>query len=187
MRARDNPFAVHRVLKLRYRLSEPGWDELLVRLERLHYRAAIVGPEGSGKTTLLEELAQRLAARGLRVRLATLRHRQRRLGAALATSLCCGLGARQLVLVDGAQELARLAWLGLRRRTRRAAGLVVTSHRPGLLPTLVECSTDPALLAALVTELGERPQDPGPEELHRRHRGNLRLALRELYDLYAGR
>jgi hypothetical protein len=92
-------------------------------------------------------------------------------------------------VVDGAQELSRPAWAWLRRRSRAAAGLVVTSHRPGLLPTLVECTTDPVLLGELIRQLVAegRPEDPPPEALHRRHRGNLRLALRELYDLYAGR
>jgi hypothetical protein len=192
MRARDNPFAVHRVLRLRYRLSEAGWTELLVRLERLRWRAAIVGPEGSGKTTLLEDLAARLAPRGFRVRLATLRRGQRRLGATLAASLLGDLGPGDLVLLDGAQELALPAWLRLRHRARAAGGLVVTSHRPGLLPTLIECATDPSLLADLVGELvkdgqAPAPPRPPPEELHRRHHGNLRLALRELYDVDAGR
>jgi hypothetical protein len=68
MRARDNPFAVRRVLKLRYRLSESGWDELLARLERLDHRAAIVGAEGSGKTTpaALGREARRRSALGAR-------------------------------------------------------------------------------------------------------------------------
>ena len=69
MRARDNPYAAHRVLKVRYRLTESQWQELLARLDELGYRAAIVGPQGSGKTTLLEDLAERLSARGFRIRL----------------------------------------------------------------------------------------------------------------------
>jgi len=54
LRAADNPFAVHRVLRERYRLSETEWTRLLGRLERLGWRGAIVGPNGSGKTTLLD-------------------------------------------------------------------------------------------------------------------------------------
>ena len=63
-RACDNPFAVHRVLRERYRLSAVQWQALLARLERLGWRAAIVGPHGSGKTTLLEDLAGRLEGQG---------------------------------------------------------------------------------------------------------------------------
>jgi hypothetical protein len=189
MRARDNPFAVHRVLRLRYRLDEAGWQALLTRLECLEWRAAIVGPEGSGKTTLLEDLAQRLVARHWRIRLVTLRRDQRRLDPTQAASLCTRLSPLDVVMVDGAQELSRLAWRRLRRRTRAAGGLLVTSHRPDLLPTLVECATDPSLLGELVRALvgDTQPQDPRPEDLHRRHRGNIRLALRELYDLHAAR
>src|SRR5688500_16201828 len=67
LRARDNPFAVHRVLAERYRLDEAGWTRLEARLAALDNRGAIVGPHGSGKTTLLEDLADRLERRGERV------------------------------------------------------------------------------------------------------------------------
>jgi hypothetical protein len=73
----------------------------------------------------------------------------------------------------------------LRLRTRRAGGLVITSHRPGLLATLFECETTPELLAGIVRELAGDGVDAG--ELHARHAGNVRNALRELYDRWAGR
>jgi hypothetical protein len=69
MRARDNLFSADRVLQVRYRLEGITWEELLRRLERLGYRAAIAGEEGTGKTTLLEELGARLEARQGRARL----------------------------------------------------------------------------------------------------------------------
>src|SRR6185436_15582003 len=72
MRAADNPFAVRRVLAIRYRLSGETWEGLLERLAALRYRAAIVGPHGRGKTTLLEDLAPRLEALGFRTRTVTL-------------------------------------------------------------------------------------------------------------------
>ena len=73
----------------------------------------------------------------------------------------------------------------MRFRTRRAGGLVITSHRPGLLPTLFECETSPELLAGIVGELAGSEVEAG--ELWARHRGNVRDALRELYDQWAGR
>jgi hypothetical protein len=73
----------------------------------------------------------------------------------------------------------------VRLRTRRAGGLVITSHRPGLLPTLFECTTSPELLAEIVGELSGADLEAG--ELYERHRGNVRDALRELYDRWAGR
>lgn len=191
MRARDNPFASDRVLAVRYRLSGTTWEELLARLEALRHRAALVGPEGAGKTTLLEDLAPRLEARGLRVHLVQLREGERRLPVG-DRALPRRLGPRDLVLLDGADALTRPAWLALRLRTRAAGGLVVTSHRPGLLPTLHRCATTPELLAGIVRDLlGGEEAGPGPQELsarmYARHGGNLRDALRELYDDWATR
>jgi hypothetical protein len=192
LRARDNPFSTDRVLAVRYRLPEAGWDELLARLAGLRYRAALVGPQGAGKTTLLEDLAPRLAARGFRAHLVRLREGERRLPAG-ERALPGRLGPRDLVLLDGADALVRPAWLALRLRTRAAGGLVVTSHRPGLLPTLHECATSPGLLAGIVRDLLDAGAGAAPcrrealDGLFSRHGGNLRDALRELYDVWAAR
>lgn len=178
MRARDNPFASDRVEKLRCRLPEGWtWDRLLDRLAALRYRAALVGPHGHGKTTLLEELAPRLAARGFRVRTVTLRQEERRMD----WQRLRGLDEDDVLFLDGAELLGRFAWLRVRFHCRQAGGLIVTSHRPGLLPTLLECRTTPELLADLVQELtGEELET---EELFVRHGGNLRLVFWEMYDL----
>lgn len=177
MRARDNPFASDRVERLRYRLPEGlTWDALLERLADLRHRAALVGPHGHGKTTLLEELAPRLTARGFRVRTVTLRQEERRVD----WKRLRGLGADEVLFLDGAELLGRLAWLRVRLFCRRAGGLIVTSHRPGLLPTLLECDTTPELLAGLVRELTGEELETG--ELFVRHGGNLRLVFWEMYD-----
>lgn len=174
MRARDNPFRSGRVEKLRYRLPQGlTWDDLLDRLAALRHRAAIVGPHGRGKTTLLEELAVRLAKEGFRVRTVTLRQEERRVGRILR------LGADEILLLDGAELLGRLAWLRVRFACRHAAGLIVTSHRPGLLPTLLECETTPELLAELVMELTGKALETS--DVFVRHEGNLRLAFWDLY------
>ena len=183
MLPRENPFAVQRVLAVRYRLSGTSWDELLERLAALRFRAALVGPHGHGKTTLLEDLGARLAGRGFRVRAVTLHEGDRRLAAAQRRELFKELTASDLLLLDGAEQLGRLAWLEVRTRARGAGGLVVTSHRPGLLPTLHECRTTPELLKGIVGELLR--EEIAVEELFARHEGNVRGALRELYDRYA--
>jgi hypothetical protein len=190
MRARDNPFAVQRVLAVRSRLARVTWEELLDRLAAFGFRAALVGPHGHGKTTLLEDLAPRLEDRGFRLRSATLRARDRRLTAAQEETLFADLAGRDLLLVDGAEQLGRLSWLRLRRKSRAAGGLVITSHHAGLLPTLHECRTTPELLAGIVRDLlGSEAEGMSPEteELWLRHRGNVRDALRELYDVWAAR
>ena len=100
------------------------------------------------------------------------------------------LGPGDCLLLDGAELLGRLAWLRLRQQTRTAGGFVITTHTPGLLPTLITCETTPGLLGGIVLDLLGSEADglrPTPEELFDRHRGNLRDALRQLYDLYAGR
>ncbi|MBW8877438.1 MAG: hypothetical protein JF614_20935 [Acidobacteria bacterium] len=189
MRARDNPFAAQCVQAIPYRLSGSTWEKLLDRLAALRCRAALVGPHGRGKTTLLEELARRLDERGLRTRRIVLREGDRRLSGAQRETLFRSLTARDVLLVDGAEQFGRLAWLEVRTRSRAAGGLVITSHRPGLLPTLYECRTTPELLAGIVADLVGREEAgrlPPAEDLLVRHGGNVRDALRDLYDFCAG-
>ncbi len=153
----------------------------------MRYRAAIVGPHGRGKTTLLEDLAPRLAALGLAIRTITLNEAHPRLDGR-DRELLRRLGPRDCLLLDGAERLGRLAWLRLRRQTRTAGGLVITAHTPGLLPALITCETTPHLLDGIVRDLLGPEADglrPTAEELFARHRGNLRDALRQLYDVYA--
>jgi hypothetical protein len=98
------------------------------------------------------------------------------------------LGARDVILFDGAEQLGRIGWARFERRARAAGGLVVTSHRAGLLPSLVETSTTPELLDRLVEQiLGDRASEVRPLTplLFAKHGGNLRDAMRELYDHYA--
>jgi len=131
-----------------YRLSATGWEDLIGRLAALRFRAALVGLHGRGKTTLLEELARRLAQRGFRIRTILLHEGDRRLSPVHRKTLFRGLTIKDkdLLFVDGAEQLSRLSWLEILVRSRAAGGLVITSHRPGLLPTLHECRTSPDLL-----------------------------------------
>jgi hypothetical protein len=186
MRAADNPFAVQKVLKIRYRLSEPAWEGLLKHLAALRYRAAIVGPHGRGKTTLLEDLAPRLEALGFRIRSVTLHTGDRRPSREQRQVLFHRLSPEDLLCVDGAEQLGRISWLALLARSQGAGGLLITSHRPGLLPTLLSCETSPELLEGIVRELvGPEADGVQIRELFARHGGNLRGALREMYDVWA--
>ena len=178
MLARENPFRVERVHRIRYRFEngDPGWGQLLSRLEVLRRRGAIVGEKGRGKTTLLEELARRLEARGERVVL-------RRVTAERPRVRLAGIAPGSFVLVDGADLLSRVRWVGVLWATRRAGGLVVTSHREGLLPTLHRAETSAELLAGIVAEI-DGSLSP-PPDLFERSSGDVRAALRELYDVAA--
>jgi energy-coupling factor transporter ATP-binding protein EcfA2 len=188
MKARDNPFAVERIHTIRYRPLDTTFEQILARLHELNYRAALIGPEGSGKTTLLEDLQRLLEQKGFQTNLVFVNDTARFDGPA-CRRLLSGLTRDQIVLLDGADLIRRSDWSLLKHHTiTHVGGLIITSHRPGLLPTLIECSTSPSLLREIVDEL--QPQGhPIPTEpldsLYVRHNGNLRACLRELYDLGA--
>ena len=188
MKARENPFRTERVHRVRYRFLGGTWDSLMARLAELGYRAAVVGPDGSGKTTLLEDLAPRLAALGFRARRLFLNDEAHAFPKDFRKRFFADLGGNDIILFDGADLLGPLAWSRFKRRARAAAGLVITSHRPGPLPTLIRCETTPELLDDVVAEiLGANPRPPDtPRGLFQKHKGNVRDALRELYDIYAG-
>ena len=188
MKARDNPFRTDRVLRVRFKLPGISWTQLMSRLTELNYRAAIVGPHGSGKTTLLEDLERRLIDRRFQPKRLRLDEDHRFFDRSFLNAFLADLSQRDIILFDGAEQMSRLARRWFLFRTRAARGLIVTSHRPGLLPTLIECRTTPALLGEILDEVLDedapcvRAKAP---ELFRRHRGNLRDALRECYDLCA--
>jgi len=183
MRPRDNPFRSDLTDALAYRPQGTSWEAILTRLEALDYRAAIVGPHGSGKTTLLEELGRMLECRGIPTLYLRVDDR-------CPCSVVAALKAvdGQVVLLDGADLLGGLAWALVRMRARRARGLVITTHRPGRLPTLVECSTSPGLLRELLRQLVPRRASrlaPLAEELFGTSNGNLRSVFHTLYHVCA--
>jgi hypothetical protein len=188
MIARDNPFSTDRVHRIRYRMAETAWDGLLERLEETRRRGEIVGPEGSGKTTLLEDLGKRLERHSFRVILRRFDPLRPDRTGRTAREIAGDLTYDTVVLYDGADSLGRIAWWALLHATRDSAGLVATTHRAGLLPTLMECTTSPELAEDLVRQLVGDEADrlrPLTRRLFELRQGNLREILRDLYDLYA--
>lgn len=191
MRPCDNPFRVGRLEALPFQPQGTDWAALEGRLHELGLRASIVGPEGSGKTTLLRELSRRLEASGWRTRRMQLTLDRRRFTLADAEALTRGAGPRDVILFDGAGHLSLPRWWAFRRMARRAGGVIITAHRGRRLPVLLRTRTDAALLEELVASLlGEAKPAPvrAPGDLaalYRRHGGNIREALRDLYDHYA--
>lgn len=175
MRPAENPYRVTRIHALRYRFVDGSREELWRRLEGQSLRGALVGPEGSGKSTLLRELGEELRTRGFAVRALQLRVEE-----PVPWDLLRGVGERDAVLLDGSEQLGFGARLRLRWMTRRAGALLITAHAETWLPAVLRTRTTPALLEALASEL-----EDGVEvgDLWSRHSGNVREALRTLYDL----
>jgi ABC-type cobalamin/Fe3+-siderophores transport system ATPase subunit len=185
MKPHENPFRAERIDSLAYRLEGETWESLLARLAALRFRAAIIGPHGSGKSTLLDSIAPHLRERGYilhRVRLST---SSRNLSSEQWRQLR-EFGEREILMLDGLEQLTFLQWQRLVRETRSAGGLIATSHRAGRLPTLWKCRTSAELLQRLIAELQQNCATPhttsDAKVLFARHCGNVRDALRELYD-----
>lgn len=185
MRPSDNPFASRRIDTLAFRFRESGLDELLSGLSVNRGRGAVVGPHGTGKTTLVDALAEHLEGDVVRIRLGA--DTERPFESAFR-SLPRRITPRHAVILDGAEQLGWWPWMRILRQLRPAGTLVITSHRPGRLPTVYECRTDPALLSELVAELApEMIDEVDLEDLFHRHSGNIRSCFRELYDHCARR
>jgi len=178
--ARDNPFRSACVESLAFHYATDDLHAILTRLEGIGRRGILVGAEGTGKTTLLETLARHSAQQGrsvvwLRLRRDPLEN-QERLDQFFATTV-----AGSLVCIDGLEQLGWWMWRRVQRHSAEAAYVIATSHRPGRLPILRRHETSPQMLAQLIHELAcESTVDA--EVLWRRHRGNVRLCLRDLYD-----
>jgi hypothetical protein len=167
---------------------------LLARLGEGGGKGQILGAEGSGKTTLLCTLARHARACGR----AVLELRCDRAGDVRALDQAfagAAEGASRLVCLDEADALRAAA----RRRVGRAAAergveLVLASHHDLRLPTLWRCQIDEALARTVASEVLRRsPQAPplvAADEIGealRRRGGNLREALRLMYDWYEQR
>ena len=193
MKARDNPLRVERIERLIG--FEPGWvgtdwDRLLDRLHSHSGRGAVVGPHGSGKTTLLGSLAIKLAARDPAVIVHQLRLANQpdmRFSRHHLVELQAAASGGAWIMIDGAEQIGPLQWQSVRRVTAAARGLVITRHRRGRLPLLLRTYTTPEMLERCLEKLlkpGSVPPGPGGvKALWQRHRGNLREALWEVYDL----
>lgn len=185
--ARLNPFRSERTERLAFRFKA-GWDwqRLAGSLEGLNWRASIVGPHGFGKTTLLGELAHRLITARTPVHSIRFHDESNFLERWRAWEKLRKLPPSSVVLLDGAEQLPWWEWLLWKCQTRRLSGLVITIHSPGRLPCAYRCETSEELLADLLGELASATAFglgfAETRETYRACAGNLREALRRLYD-----
>jgi hypothetical protein len=186
--ARDNPFAAQRTDALRYLFEDGCWESHLDRLAELGFRGSIMGPQGSGKTTLLYQLAEHCRRRDLPpelVRASNDRNENRQ----MLDRLEAGNRSFRVFLVDSAEQLGWLSWRRLMRMSD-GQGLVVAVHRRCRLPTWIESRTTWETTERLLAELGfadaQSPLIASAQHAFHRHKGNLRLVFRQLYDEMAG-
>ena len=182
--AHANPLRTERIESVRYRFSTGDWSTQLSWLEQLGHRAAIVGPKGSGKTTLLAELNSRLG----NTHYLNLPHERDHHEELVNDALHASKKGRVL-LVDGVERLTWIQREQLYFSTAASSGFVVVVHQRCRLPTWVRCKTDESLMSAVLDDLGlvEREYQSAGRNAFRANRGNIRDALRQLYDLFADR
>lgn len=93
-----------------------------------------------------------------------------------------GCTEKTVILLDGAEQLGFLAWQ--RFRLQHKGRLIITTHQPGRLPTALTTVTTPELLANIIKKLAPSAElgENVVAVLFERHSGNIRDAIRELYD-----
>jgi hypothetical protein len=185
----SNPFATRFTRPGAIEFLFPDGDSALALVDRLRehsWQGEIVGPHGVGKSTLLATLIELLRSAGRNVVQATLHQDETSLPAAL-DGWRSWSDATQVV-IDGYEQLTWWSRRQLARRVRdRQAGLLVTSHAPTGLPTLMTVA--PRLEVALqvvrrLTPDEMRITNDDIEQTFRACEGNIREMLFQLYDLY---
>lgn len=184
----DNPFATcwTRPGAIAFRFADGlNVEQLISRLAVRDWRGAIVGPHGSGKSTLLETLRPALVGAGWCLHAVALRDGQRRLPRDFWPRL--PNGGQLLVIVDGYEQLGWFERVRLQRRCHRAnAGLLVTTHAPTNIPTLIRLAPDERLVQQLVAELAAQVSTPiTPADVaasYACHSSNVREIFFALYD-----
>lgn len=189
--ARENPFRSSQLEQLRFRFDNDSWPDLRSRLKSANHRAAIVGPHGTGKTTLLLELRDLLIKEGRELVHLQLSDDLPRFDSKQLAEFRNRLNPNHVILVDSCERLSWIGWRRFKSATANAGGLIITAHNHGRLPTLLETRPSVDLLDDLVKDLLGLPQATQATQaglipaLLARHSGNIREALRELYDLHA--
>lgn len=181
--ARLNPFRSDVLDNLDYLCRSEELQSWLTTLEQNSWCGEILGAHGSGKTTLLSAVQRILTARGIK----NTRLFFNEAHPPPRWRLVNELPAQKLLLVDGAEQLTSWQWRALRRKATTSCGLIVTAHRSLGMPCAFYCHPTPNLLHDLCRNILGAPEITPLDatQLFTRHRGNIRDALRELYDRYS--
>ena len=188
--AKNNPFGAKRIRAIGYLPQELSWQQVKTQLKQLDYTAAIVGPHGSGKSTLLRDIEKQLSQSGIQTKKLFI-NLDTKLPWKTIKECVYSMPSKSVLFFDGANHLPFLRFRQLRFITQKQhIGLVITSHREGLLPTLIYCRPHFKLLTELTKRLLPEPQtiqESHLAALFESHSGNIRECLWQLYDEYAER
>ncbi len=186
----DNPFATcwtkPGAIAFRYDDGQSA-PQIVAMLAAQNWMGAIIGPHGSGKSTLIESLKPALIAAGCQVHALALHDGQRHLPRSFLSDCPTHSTTRKQIVVDGFEQLrwfdrARLKWYCHRTGT----GLLVTSHGPCGIRSLIHLSPDRELITQLVADLcarvstGVTVRDISAS--HACHGSNVREIFFDLYD-----
>lgn len=190
----DNPFRSGCVDALGYLPIGRSLSEIETLFRDAGYRGVLFGPHGHGKSTLMHHLARVGLPEGAAP------HRVIQVADDLSNlhELKAGMKNRDGVLMVDGFDLLPWWW---RWRVSRRRRVLVTTHRDLVLSPMISwmnpqkmsprfcCETTPALLGELIARLSPSVRGVMDEgaiaALYARHHGNVRDALRELYDRVA--
>jgi hypothetical protein len=176
---------------LRFRFNNDQCvEQVMSKLAAYQWHGAIVGPHGSGKSTLLESIKPAIAAAGRTVEAISLRDGQRRLPREFFATWAND--SNRVVIIDGYEQLGWPARLHLSLRCfATGSGLLVTSHKPIRIPTLIRLSPNQQLVEQLVDDLcAEVSTTITRADIaasHACHGSNVREILFDLYDRHEQR
>ena len=189
MKARENPFSSYHLHRIPFIPVGITWLEIIAKLESLHYRAAVTGPEGSGKTTFLFALESYLRENNYRTYYLQV-YADPKANRRSVQDMLRSLMNDCIYFIDGADLLSPLLWYRLYLGTKPVKGLIITSHKKNMLPVLLRCRTNISLLNEIIQRLlGDK--DEGVLALSQRlfyeEDGNIRHVLRGLYEIFSDR
>ncbi len=170
-------------------LFPPGYsaESLLGRLKENGWWGEIIAPHGSGKSTLLHAIEQQLVACGRKIDVYSLNSDKPVID--WAHQSVKPWDATTQVIIDGYEQLSWWNAMRLQRMVKQAgAGLLVTGHKRGRLPPLIDLTPTLATAQAIVDRLLQGDHhlitENDVRDAFEGNHGNLREMLFRLYDVY---